>query len=101
MNNLLIFGGVSAAAAGGAYWYLSANPKAKEAVVGAKDKAEQTVKGEPAKTFKGGDQGFVGLKLDSVEDVTHNTKRFRFLLDDENAVSGLKVACELLCGTTG
>ncbi len=89
----MLYGGITAAAAGGAYWYLSSSPEAKQAVAGAKDKAEQTVKGEPPKTFRGGDQGFVSLKLDSVEDVTHNTKKFRFLLDDENAVSGLKVAC--------
>ena len=46
------------------------------------------------KAFKGGDQGFVSLLLDKVEDINHNTKRFRFKLPDENDVSGLQVACE-------
>jgi cytochrome-b5 reductase len=46
------------------------------------------------KVFKGGDQGFVSLLLDKVEDINHNTKRFRFKLPDENDVSGLQVACE-------
>ena len=53
-----------------------------------------TAKGEPTKTFKGGEQGFVSLVLGSVEDINHNTKRFRFHLDDDNAVSGLQIACE-------
>ena len=47
----------------------------------------------PNKAFKGGDQGFVSLLLDKVEDINHNTKRFRFKLPDENDVSGLQVAC--------
>lgn len=46
------------------------------------------------KVFKGGDQGFVSLLLEQVEDINHNTKRFRFKLPDENDVSGLQVACE-------
>lgn len=47
----------------------------------------------PNKTFKGGDQGWVDLKLESVEEINHNTKKFRFALPDENDVSGLQVAC--------
>ena len=50
----------------------------------------------PLKCFKGGDQGFVSLVLDKVEDVSGNTKRFRFKLDDEDAVSGLPVASALI-----
>ena len=46
------------------------------------------------KVFKGGDQGFVSLILDNVEEINHNTKRFRFKLPNENDVSGLQVACE-------
>jgi len=46
------------------------------------------------KVFKGGDQGFVSLLLDKVEDINHNTKRFRFKLPDENDVAGLQVACK-------
>ncbi len=44
-------------------------------------------------TFKGGDQGWIDLKLDKVETLSHNTKRFRFLLPDPDEVSGLRVAC--------
>ena len=48
-------------------------------------------------TFKGGDQGFIDLKLESVENVNHNTRKLRFALPDEGDVSGLKVACTSLC----
>ncbi len=52
--------------------------------------------GAPAKaTFTGGDQGWVDLKLEKVDIVNHNTKRFRFALPEEDAVTGLRVACEL------
>ena len=47
----------------------------------------------PAKAFVGGDQGFLDLKLESVENVSHNTKKFRFLLPEADQVSGLKIAC--------
>jgi cytochrome-b5 reductase len=48
------------------------------------------------KAFTGGDQGFVGLKLESVENVNHNTKKFRFALPEEDHVSGLNVASAIL-----
>ncbi|KAI4256386.1 MAG: hypothetical protein LQ352_002114 [Teloschistes flavicans] len=48
------------------------------------------------KTFTGGDQGWVDLKLESVEEINHNTKKFRFALPEENDVSGLTVASALL-----
>lgn len=44
-------------------------------------------------TFRGGDQGWIDLKLEKVEEINHNTKRFRFALPDPNDVSGLRVAC--------
>ncbi|KAF7139706.1 hypothetical protein CNMCM5793_007448 [Aspergillus hiratsukae] len=44
------------------------------------------------KVFTGGDQGFVGLKLGEVENLSHNTKRMRFEFADKEAVSGLEVA---------
>ena len=56
----------------------------------------EKVKGEskePPKTFTGGDQGFIDLKLADVTIVNHNVKRFRFELPDKDAVSGLHVAC--------
>ena len=49
---------------------------------------------EPLKTFTGGDQGFVDLKLSEVSDINHNVKRFRFELPDKDAVSGLTIACK-------
>lgn len=44
--------------------------------------------------FKGGDQGFLDLKLSEIEVLSHNTKRYRFEFPDKDAVSGLHVACE-------
>jgi cytochrome-b5 reductase len=46
------------------------------------------------KVFTGGEQGFVSLKLDDIEIVNHNTKKFRFSFDDLEAVSGLNIACK-------
>ncbi len=49
---------------------------------------------KPAKkTFTGGEQGWVDLKLESVEEINHNTKKFRFALPDKDDVSGLEIAC--------
>ncbi|KAL8916862.1 MAG: hypothetical protein Q9172_006079 [Xanthocarpia lactea] len=48
------------------------------------------------KTFKGGDQGWLDLKLESVEQINHNTKKLRFALPDKDDVSGLQVASALL-----
>lgn len=45
------------------------------------------------KTFTGGEQGWVDLKLESVEEINHNTKKFRFALPDKDDVSGLEIAC--------
>ncbi|KAL8878501.1 MAG: hypothetical protein Q9198_003696 [Flavoplaca austrocitrina] len=47
------------------------------------------------KTFKGGEQGWVDLKLENVEEINHNTKKFRFALPDKDDVSGLEIACAL------
>jgi cytochrome-b5 reductase len=47
----------------------------------------------PGKTFTGGEQGFVDLKLKEIIPYNHNTKRFKFALPDEEHVSGLNVAC--------
>ena len=47
-------------------------------------------------TFKGGDQGFISLVLDKIENVNHNTKKFRFKLDSEDSVSGLPTASALI-----
>lgn len=70
-----------------------AEAKAKQAVGTAKGKVEGAV-GKSA--FTGGDQGFISLKLESIENINHNTKKFRFALPEEDQVSGLKVASALL-----
>lgn len=41
-------------------------------------------------------QGFFDLKLDSVETINHNTKKFRFALPEKEQVSGLETASCLL-----
>ncbi|KAK7743590.1 NADH-cytochrome b5 reductase [Cytospora paraplurivora] len=80
----------------GAYYYFTQNP-------GAAQKAEAKVKdalpgSEVAakKALTGGDQGFVSLKLDNVETVNNNTKKFRFKLPEDDMVSGLEVTSALL-----
>ena len=50
----------------------------------------------PQKAFSGGDQGFIDLKLESVEELNHNTKKFRFALPNSDDVSGLSIASALL-----
>lgn len=52
--------------------------------------------GGTKKVLTGGDQGFVSLKLDNVENVNHNTKKFRFKLPEGDMVSGLEVASAIL-----
>ena len=50
--------------------------------------------GPKSKTFTGGDQGWIDLKLTNVEVINHNTKKLRFALNSDDDVSGLKVACK-------
>lgn len=47
-------------------------------------------------TFTGGEQGWVSLKLESVENLSHNVKKFRFVLPNSGDVSGLHVACTFI-----
>ena len=47
----------------------------------------------PPKTFGSG-PAFLSLPLESAEQVNHNTKRLRFRLPSEQAVSGLPLTCE-------
>lgn len=53
------------------------------------------------KVFTGGEQGFVPLTLESVADVNHNTKRFKFKFEDAKAVSGLSYCCKYSLGELG
>ena len=104
-SNALLYAGIATILAGGGYYYYNQNPdkvknaakdaeaKAKAAVGQAKGKAEGTMS---KSAFTGGDQGFISLKLDSVENFNHNTKKFRFALPEDDQVSGLQVASALL-----
>jgi cytochrome-b5 reductase len=106
-SNTLLYAGAAAALAGGGYYYYNqgdnaakaknaakeAEATAKEAVGQGKAKAEGAVS---KSAFTGGDQGFISLKLESVENINHNTKKFRFALPEEDQVSGLQVASALL-----
>ena len=59
-----------------------------------KDDSDAQNKGKPPNAaFKGGDQGFIDLKLESVEEISHNAKKFRFALPNPDDVSGLHIAC--------
>lgn len=53
--------------------------------------------GEPKKIFPRPGPSFTRLTLEKAEDVNHNTKRLRFALPEENAVTGLPLTCELKC----
>ncbi|KAI3395809.1 hypothetical protein diail_822 [Diaporthe ilicicola] len=52
--------------------------------------------GEPKKIFPRAGPSFTRLTLEKSEDVNHNTKRLRFALPDEKAVSGLPLTSALL-----
>lgn len=91
-SNSLLYGAVGAAALGGGYYYYSTQGAPKEA----KGAAIVAPKGEPKKVFTGGDQGFVSLVLDKVENINDNTKLFRFKFPEPDQVSGLAVASALI-----
>ena len=70
-------------------------PASKEEQKNLPAKAGDRTTDTPApKAFIGGDQGFLDLKLSNIENVNHNTKRFRFDLPEKEQVSGLDVACK-------
>ena len=106
-----MYGGIAAVLAGSGYYFYSQgdnSQKVKDAANRAEDKAKGLVgqakdkdggasgKADAKSTFTGGDQGFISLKLESVENINHNTKRFRFALPEDDAVSGLHIASALL-----
>lgn len=94
-NNALLYGGIGAAALGGGYYYFSTQGVPKEAKVAA-SKVQNAVQGPAKKVFTGGDQGFVSLELEKVEDINDNTKMFRFKFPEADQVSGLAVASALV-----
>lgn len=84
---------------GAGYWYYNQGDNAaivKGAAKDAEAKAKNVVGAVPKSAFTGGDQGFINLKLESVESVSHNTKKLRFALPEDDQVSGLHVASALL-----
>lgn len=91
---------MAAALAGGGYYYYSQGDNAskiKDAAKDAEAKAKRAIgQGQAKDALTGGDQGFIGLRLESVETVNHNTKKFRFALPEEDQVSGLHVASAIL-----
>lgn len=76
------YGAIGLGAMGAGYYYYTsqASPTLK-------------MEGPAPKAFQGGDQGFLSLKLDSVEKISENTKKFRFALPEADQESGLPVAC--------
>ncbi|KAJ2906427.1 NADH-cytochrome b5 reductase 2 [Zalerion maritima] len=101
---LLLGGGVTMLGLGGYAYTNTSVPQAKAA-------ASAAAQGEGMSEFltrsgtstegmtpylKGGEQGWMGLKLESVEDVTHNTKKFSFSLPDPEMVSGVFTTSAIL-----
>lgn len=100
-SNALLYGGIGAGVLGGGGYYYYTRQKgyaAPPTSAPASEKEEQNVpaKAEASKVFVGGDQGFIPLKLDKVEDINHNTSRFSFKFDDAEATGGLSVCSALL-----
>ena len=93
--NNAIFAGLAAAAGFGAYYYMTSTPSiTTDANREAENVASKVI--NPNVAFKGGDQGWIDLKLDNIEVINHNTKKLRFLLPEADDVSGLKVASAIL-----
>jgi cytochrome-b5 reductase len=99
-SNTLLYGAAAAALAGAGYYFLGGTPAAKKAEEKVKDAsgaaAEKLTVGEVKKALTGGDQGWISLKLEEVEIVNHNSKRFRFRLPEDDMVSGLHIASAIL-----
>lgn len=102
-SNTAIYAILGAAAlGGGGYYYLQTTKP--EAHAPPSTDEQKTVPANPSpsasspqsKAFTGGDQGFIDLKLESVEEINHNTKKFRFALPNKDDVSGLQIASALL-----
>ncbi|WPH04827.1 NADH-cytochrome b5 reductase [Acrodontium crateriforme] len=93
-SNTILYGVVGAGALAGGYYYFSKENPAKAAEL--KQKVVGKASPDAKKAFTGGDQGFISLVLDEVENINHNTKKFRFKLPEEDNVSGLTVTSALI-----
>ncbi|EGC46316.1 NADH-cytochrome b5 reductase [Histoplasma capsulatum var. duboisii H88] len=82
-SRIPLIGGITLAASAGYYYYWQSTSAKSE------PKERSTV-------FKGGDQGWVGLKLAHIDNVNHNVKKLRFEFEDPESVSGLHIASALL-----
>ncbi|KAI9868132.1 MAG: NADH-cytochrome b5 reductase [Trichoglossum hirsutum] len=95
INTLLIAGILGAVGAGGYYYYTTVRGVDVDPTEDTKNALpHDPPKSDPA--FIGGDQGWIGLKLESVETINHNTKKFRFALPHKDNISGIHVASALL-----
>src|SRR2546429_613165 len=81
----------AALGAGLLYKYLANQQAFAESLAKAKEEAA------PPRVFGKG-PAFVSLKLQSAEQVNHNTKRLRFEFPNEDAVSGLSLTCKFFPG---
>ncbi|TPX17203.1 uncharacterized protein E0L32_003321 [Thyridium curvatum] len=96
-GNTVLIASAAVAAGAGAWYFFSSNPGAAAKAEAKVKDAASSVTGAAAKAaLTGGDQGFVSLKLDDVEIVNHNTKRFRFKLPEEDMVSGVTFTSAIL-----
>lgn len=108
-SNSTLYGGIAAATAllGGGYYYFrqADTPVQLGQSVGKSNPTSGRSGSSPSlasdskplnSTFTGGEQGWISLKLESVEKLSHNTNRFRFALPNPDDVSGLQIACSYL-----
>ncbi|KAF2839444.1 ferredoxin reductase-like protein [Patellaria atrata CBS 101060] len=99
-SNTIAYGIVGIAALLGGTYYINSRGTPNPAQVPTLKELTPTLppsSGAPPKvTFTGGDQGFLSLKLDSVDIVTPNVKRLRFALPEEDAVSGIKTTSAII-----
>ncbi|CAI4219331.1 unnamed protein product [Parascedosporium putredinis] len=90
-TNAAVYIAAAAGLGGAAYYFLSGSPSGKSV-----EPSTVAAAAPGAPTFTGGSQGFIPLKVLSVEDISPNTKKLRFQLPEDNSVSGLTVASALL-----
>ena len=96
-NSALLYGGLGLGALGGGYYIYNRQTAVTSSPAPSKEEQNVPAKAaEPSKVFTGGDQGFISLALDKIEEINHNTKRFRFKFDNSEAVSGLVIASALV-----
>ena len=101
-SNTAIYATLTAAALGGAGYYYYRRTSSPGAQAPASTSEQTNIPGttasatSPSAAFKGGDQGFIDLKLESVEIINHNTKKLRFALPNPDDVSGLPVTSAII-----